>query len=380
MLKLMKNNRKRAGLITIFNLPNYGSVLQAYATQMIIESFNYDCLVINYDYQYSDWYKSHTKSRPSWKYKYLGFLGLTKNHRKYKKLQEFCKSHLHLTDHFINGTSLKDQNWSNYNLFISGSDQIWNPRFTYGDPIFMLSFVPDNIKKIAISSSFSCKNIEDKFLGSFKKYLSRFEAISIREINGLSILKNQIKFSKDCAVTLDPTLLVDKQKWFELDSNKFSNIRGQYILIYMMEYAFDPKPIIFDVIQFYERKLGVEAICLEGNIDKATKEKLKIKDLSDSSIEDFISLFRNAAIIVTSSFHGTAFALNFGIPLVSIVPCDGNKDDRQSTIINALHLNNCLCKLNDDLQDLNPFYDKEKEQHELSILRKRSLNWIMSHL
>lgn len=375
-----EKKRKKAGLITIFNLPNYGSVLQAYATQQIIEECGYHCTVVYYDNMYSDWHNSHTKSRPSWKYRLVGFLGLTNNHRKYRNLQRFYKKHLHLTKRYLNERSLKANNWQDYDIFISGSDQIWNPRFSFGDPVFMLSFVPQTLKRVAISSSFSCNKLDNRYLPIYKKYITRYSAVSVREDNGLAILRDQIGFKGDIAVTLDPTLLVAPTVWEKIDSHKYKSKKGRYILVYMLDYAFNPRPCIYDVISHYEQQLGINAVCLEGNIDKATKKILRINDKTDSSVGDFISLFRNAALVVTSSFHGTAFALNFGVPLVSIVPSNNFGDDRQTTILRKLSLEGCMCRYSSDISSLQPFYDKPKEQEELSILRSKSLSWINEHL
>ena len=90
-------------------------------------------------------------------------------------------------------------------------------------------------------------------------------------------------------------------------------------------------------------------------------------------------MFANASLVVTSSFHGTAFAVNFGKPLISIVP-DGDSDDRQSTLLKALQLNNCIVNVGDDIKELSPYYNVDKEQETLSKIRKESLDWISSNI
>ena len=93
----------------------------------------------------------------------------------------------------------------------------------------------------------------------------------------------------------------------------------------------------------------------------------------DYSISDFLQLFANASLVVTSSFHGTAFALNYGRPLVSITP--GGGDDRQGTLLQKLSLEKCNYPMGGNI-DLCPFYDINEEQMRLQEFRDDSLSWI----
>ena len=80
-------------------------------------------------------------------------------------------------------------------------------------------------------------------------------------------------------------------------------------------------------------------------------------------------------MVITSSFHGTAFALNFGKPLVSIIPNDKG-DDRQSTLLTTLGLEQCVIPIGTDLQRIFPIYDTSSEQCKLNMKRVKSINWI----
>lgn len=209
------------------------------------------------------------------------------------------------------------------------------------------------------------------------KHLEKFEAISVRERNGIDIIKNELHLKCTPEVVLDPTLLLTKQQWKDLvKTDKQNKYQGRkYILLYGLYYAFEPRPYIFEVLKYYKEKFNCEVIALEGNMPPSATNGLEMVNATDSSIEDFINLFDNALLVVTSSFQGTTFAVNFGILLVSIVP-DGNNDDRQSTILRLLNLNNCIVNNSVKVDTIIPTYNKETTAHNLAILRKQSIDWI----
>lgn len=100
----------------------------------------------------------------------------------------------------------------------------------------------------------------------------------------------------------------------------------------MLTYAFEPRPYIFDVLKYLKEQEDYDIIVLEGYTPITKACGLNMINKTDSSISEFIDLFANADVVVTSSFHGTAFAVNFGIPVISIVPGDKG-DDRQSSLL-----------------------------------------------
>ena len=94
-----------------------------------------------------------------------------------------------------------------------------------------------------------------------------------------------------------------------------------------------------------------------------------------SSIEEFIDLFANADLVITSSFHGTAFALNFGIPLISIVS-EGKGDDRQTTLLKSVGCENNAITVGFDIECIDATYDVDKVQKSLDTIRNENKKWI----
>ena len=147
----------------------------------------------------------------------------------------------------------------------------------------------------------------------------------------------------------------------------------------MLTYAFEPRPYIFEVIKHLQSQDEYEVIALEGYTPKEQALGIEMMDKTDSSIPEFIDLFANADIVVTSSFHGTAFAVNFGIPLISVVP-EGNNDDRQSSLLKSIGLDCCIADSGIAIKNVVYDYDKISALQNLETLRANSINWIKSNL
>ena len=363
---------KKVLLVTIFKVPNFGSVLQAYATQKTLENQGFECKVLNYDHNNSDWSVAHGVKKQSGKNKIGRLLGLNAHHRKANKLAKFAAAHLHLTRQYYNIENIEREEYGHYDKYIVGSDQVWNTRFTNGDPVFLLDFVKGNEADCyAISSSFASNAIDTKHKEKFLTGLKKFKQISVREQNGINIL-NSLGIS-NASLTLDPTLLLSSNEWNKL-IEKERILPKKYILLYMLCYAFDPRPLIFNVLKRYQKELDCPIIALEGYTECKGQTDLDIVDATDSSVSEFLQLFANASLVVTSSFHGTAFALNYGKPLLSITP--DNDDDRQRTLLHTLGLEQCISTVAGGKDISYPFYDKDDEQNRLKCIRSNSLNII----
>ena len=368
---------EKIGLITIWNVPNYGSVLQAYATQVLIEKQGYKCDIINYHYP-NRWHYQQGLRKPSIIGKIGRLFGIKPAHRKYNKLARFRKRNFHFSRKYDSLDALKGEDWSDYSVIAVGSDQVWNYKFTKADSAFMLSFVPNSVKRISIASSFAVDSIPLDLRQKYKDELQKFSALSIREKNAFKIMHDELDIASNVQLLLDPTLLIDKHQWIKL-VNKSKYSTKKYILLYMLTYAFDPRSCVFEILKYYQDKLGYDIYVLEGYVKIKNVSGLRVKDMTDSGINDFLDLFNNAELVVTSSFHGTAFAVNFGKPLVSVVP-PNKEDDRQTTLLTALGLEHCIVNANSSLNDVNPYYDVNKTLEALEIMRQNAKAWLSSAL
>lgn len=368
----------KVGLITIYHVPNFGSVLQTYATQEVLRKLGYDCVVLQYKYP-NEWHYAQGRVRPSLKSRIGLLLGLRPAHRKANKLERFRRNFFNFSRLYANLDEMKAEDWSGYHAVAVGSDQVWNARFTLADSAFMLSFVPDSVKKISIASSFASKSLQMEVRDKYRKYLNRFDALCVREQNGVNIVKKELEIDCNPAVVLDPTLLLSREEWLTLiPRSKFVKKR-KYILLYMLTYSFEPRPYIFEVLKYLSVKYDYDILALEGYTPAEKANGVVMQDKTDSSIPEFIDLFANADMVVTSSFHGTAFAVNLGIPLISIIPNDKG-DDRQSSLLRQVGLENCIVPIETDLETIIPEYNKECIEKNLSAIRNNCLNWIKEEI
>ena len=184
---------------------------------------------------------------------------------------------------------------AHYSFLVSGSDQVWNRKWTGGEDTYLQDFHHQNEKKVSYAASFGVTEIPKEW-GTYKSLLSEFAAVSVREEVGQKILKQQ--FGINSEVHLDPTLLLPREEWDQLASKK--RIKKPYVLVYMVPYQ---ESVIKKAKRIAEEKnLDIYIVCKSlKHINKYYK--------GISAVEDVISLFKYADYVVTNSFHGTAFSV-----------------------------------------------------------------------
>lgn len=346
----MTNKKLKVGVITMHRVVNYGSVLQAYATQQILERIGCNCEIIDYvfpnSYHFLQGYACHSMT---WKNRIAKVLWLKKHWRLTNKFERFWHQYLHLSCRYPSRDSIM-QNPPCYDVYLTGSDQVWNPRHMKGDDVFLLSFVPNGMRLVSYASSFACSSLTDDVARAYAPLLKRYEALSVREENGRALVRQLTE--RDAFVGLDPTLLLDASEWRMLAGGQRNPYQGRkYILLYMMSYAFNPAPYIYQLLEHLQRITGMEVITFTPIPAEMNLRHVTVMD--ESSPITFLQLFDVASCVVTSSFHGTAFAVNFGKPLYSLVDSNYSEgDDRQSSLLKELRLDDCIIKMNTELEKI----------------------------
>lgn len=370
-----KRNIKLVGLITMHRVVNYGSFLQAYATQRVIENLGHKCEIIDYVFPNIWQYQHGLKQRRNLKWiisEMIFKLGITSGHRKRKIINQAIHNYLKLSDKKYFTPTQISENPPSYDVYITGSDQTWNPKHTKGDTTFLLSFTPNGSKKISFSASIAGKNMDEEYKKIFSPLLKEYNAISIRDENGNSII-NELT-GKDATITLDPTLILNHKEWSTFGQNRrIKYTRKKYIVFYLITHSFDPTPYIFKLLKFLQVRTGLMVYSFSKIPDNYEIEYCLCEDIT---VESYIQLFESASYVVTSSFHGTAFAVNFGIPLFSVVNELNGSDDRQASLLSRLGIENCLVPVGKSFDDISPSYDVETEQEILNTLRGESINYL----
>lgn len=325
-------NKKSIGLLTMHRVCNYGSALQAWATQEIVKRMGYEVTIIDYVYP-NKYHNQFVPKLPLWKEAARMVMNILYNHPMRRKRECFARfrgKYFNCSQTIENREDLKAVCHS-FDTYLVGSDQVWNPDVLHEDYSFLLDFVPDNLTKASYASSFSQSKLKNCDINKISMLLNRFKSISVRERNAQLLVKDLI--GKEVPICLDPTLLLRKEDYLPLSEESTIKIRGEYILVYVLDYAFNPYPFATRFIEELSRKKGLKVVC----IDFSARQHLNISEcihLHDAiGPAEFLWLFMHATIVVTSSFHGTAFALNFEIPFFSIVNDEDTGDDRMKSLI-----------------------------------------------
>lgn len=327
---------KKAGIITIHDIYNYGSIYQALATQRVVFEHGYDAELI--DYQYPN--ERHHIKRPWW-FKALGatlhegnvFLknclpGRPHTHYE-KRYREFKERHYRLSAKRYPTAESLQEDPPRYDIYVSGSDQLWRPKFVNDDPSFFLGFAPENSHRISYASSFGVAKLDSAYTSLYKRYLEKFSAISVREEAGARIVKELT--GKDVPVVLDPTLLLNGKQWQRLASP--AGIDEPYILCY----GFNPgSRRMEEVAVEMGRKYGLKVVRANGKFHNYFDRKIHY--VLDAGPAECLSLFANASFVMAQSFHATAFSINFRKPFYALLRGDSDHDSRQLNILTKLNL------------------------------------------
>ena len=309
----------KIGIITMHQVLNSGSALQAYALQRKISELGFEAEIIDYQF--------HNHKVKSIKELLNRLLTATKR----SKFRKFYDKYFNLSKRKYNKESIK-QNPPDYDIYCTGSDQVWNPRFIANDTNFMLSFAPDNKPRFSFAASFTTGEIPEKYIPLYKEHLSKYKFISVREQSGVRIIQQLL--DREADLVCDPTLLLNDVQWSELVGKKQNH--EKYILVYVLGYMFNVRPKVYDIIEKVQNELGYKVYYLNSSIKREYSKKNK-KLIINYSPEDFINYFKNASFVITDSFHGTVFSAIFNKPVLSVVEDKCNaKDGRISTLLKEI--------------------------------------------
>lgn len=300
-----EKNRKKVGIVTFFEANNFGVCLQALATEKYLCSIGYDAEIINYINPYE-----HRQFKVMYKEnnRFVGyFISLAKNillgkYYYYRKGFGNVKESFNLSAGSYNMIEgMKDLD---YYALVAGSDQIWNGEITGKlDPVFLLQFGKAN-KRISIASSLGSKKPSLDEQGIFKDAFANFTAISVREKFAKVCLESCT--NKDIKVLMDPTFLFCREEWMEMlaKKSKYYNLKERYILTYFIA---KNKSSYKKRVKEYSEKLGLPVWSIQFSNYYWEETSRRIMGIT---IEDFIAIMGNASLVLTDSFHGTAFSVN----------------------------------------------------------------------
>lgn len=291
---------KKIGLLTWHYFHNFGSVLQAFALQKTLKKLKYNSYFINYrdpKYGMESSYKSNLKYVVS---EISKFMPSKFQKRYYFPYNSFLKNNLKQTKCFYDEKILLEYG-EKFDTIVCGSDQIWAPNVF--NPIYMINFVDGkNIKKISYAASIGLNNIPDNLQEKYKKLLSDFSDISVREETGKRLIEEKCGLS--AKVVIDPTFLLEPIEYKKLKKEPIGFEKNKnYIFCYFLNQNHKYRKIV--------EKYAMENDCEIIGYSACNKDNEWMKLYKNIGPCEFLWLIDNAQSVFTDSYHGTIFSLLF---------------------------------------------------------------------
>ena len=304
---------KKIAILTYHRVFNFGSLLQTYALQHYIELTGNQAYVIDYYPERLRKKRLLFHVNPRWSKPFAKKIchlipAVISRLLGYRMMNTFLNQYITMTDKsYIDENELR-KDLPAADVYLNGSDQIWNVDTSDGevDKVFFMSFLPEKKVKAAYAGSFGKDDFSENDLHQIGELLSSYNCISVREKSGLNILeKAGIKGGE---WVLDPTFLLKKDEWLKI--SKPIKLPEHYLLVYNL----NRNPEIIRAAELIAKEKNLKIV----NFAHAFTFIKKARNIIYPTPNTFITLFANADYVVTDSFHGTAFSINFNRQFICI--------------------------------------------------------------
>lgn len=313
----------KIGIITFHRATNCGAALQTFGLFKFLKNNGHNVEIVDFipnDLAYAKRGKMHNILHIT-KMLLMPVESKRQKHKE-KAFNDFIKKHLILSNNKYLGDRDIEKDICDYDLLISGSDQILNTSLTGESKAYYLHF--SNIKKISYASSFGRTDISEIEKKLIKEYLIKFDAISVRESSAIQIIDSLIK--KCPTLVCDPVFLLSRDEWTSMVSYEIDK-KKEYIFIYLME----DSDITDAAIDAIKSKFNIPLITVIGG---RVSKKYSNTDFSCGP-EQFINYIYNAKVVMTNSFHASAFSIIFGKEFYTIAhSCRNSRLENLFRLIN----------------------------------------------
>lgn len=372
----------KVGIITYHAAYNFGSVLQAYATQEIINQLGFSAELINYrmNEQKNIYTMYRTSKGIKTLIKDLMLLPIHKERKlRERKFESFISDYLKLTEEFCDPADFSKQAQP-FEAVVSGSDQIWNKHslelrnvdWSYMNPYLLVGYQG---KKISYASSVA--NMSDEDIQKIAPQLRLFDYISLRENEAIQAVGKYVQAKPEHV--LDPTLLLTSEEWTEKLGLK-APIKDDYILFYSLGLGLTNKKEIISILQELSRKFGYKVLVVSPYVYEKADDNSMVFCPDYGPIE-FLNAVCGAKLIITDSYHGTLFSINFSRPFMSITSGKG-AERRKTDILCLLGLEHDMLSTMGEIRSLKrmPEVDFAQVQSILKVEREKSIEYLAKAL
>lgn len=353
---------------TITNGTNYGNKLQNYALQTILEkqgaevetllnrcsAFDFKLTLKQILKRKIDKYKSDKKNK-KYQFQIQG---------REKKFEDFKNKYLKFSDIIINNNYNDPAINERYDFFICGSDQIWNPDFLSNANANFLSFA-NYEKRIAYAPSIAVNEIPESRVKEYTNYFNMIPIISVRENQGAKIIKKLT--GRDAQVLLDPTMLLTKEEWAQIEQRPELDIEKPYMLTCFLGKVSEERRKLFDDIS---KKYDLQII----HLTQLEYEKEYMLNPSH-----FLYLVHNAKLVLTDSFHACVFSILYNTPFYVLERDDVwlSMNSRMDTLLNTFNLQD---RRKENIEDIVLECDYSNIDKVLNQERKKSIAFLRKAL
>lgn len=301
----------RIGILTYHRAYSYGAKLQAYALATYLRQLGHDAEDVDYgSIGEQKLRKIGTKSVKDFIVTSLCYICSTFSEPiRIKRFDEFLNLIPKSSKRYPTKESLQGIE-KEYDCFITGSDQVWCPRYNEGDTTYLLDFVKNGKKKYAYAASFGVSELDQPEAALYGKLLADFNTILIREQAGKELLHKLN--GKEAQVVLDPTFLLDTCEWERIARYPYKR-HFPYILSFQILVK---DPAYEKFVSHLSKVTGYKVIVLS---DAFRYKPIKGTLYAKAGPKEFLGLIRNAEIIVTNSYHATVFSLIFQKPFYTLL-------------------------------------------------------------
>lgn len=361
----------KIGIVTMYNNNfNYGGNLQAYALCRLCNEMGYEAYQI--DYRNSSIIRFTLSSAKQF------VLSLGEKNKNIENRKRIIKSFNRTIPHskvYYKNTIQKAN--KEYDCFIAGSDQIWNPKWI--NQAFSLSFCDNTKYKFSYAASIGRTEINSAEKNIFLQFLKNYDGVSVREKNSVSLLADLSPVQPQWV--LDPTFLLSKEDWDSVCDN--SLLRNKYIFCYFLRDDIGIRNIAEEYAKYYNLK--IVTLPFLSNTYRMCDDGFGDYQFFEVSPYDFVSLIKNSECVFTDSFHAVAFSCIYQKQFYVINDSKmGAMGDRINTLL-------CIFKSEDHflLSDAQKNFDYinelpkipyEKYQNKFDEIKNQSLFFLKANL
>lgn len=332
----------KIALLSFIHNTNYGGALQVYALEQAIEARypEVEC-------EYLDYQRDSLRIEIQWGFKRLRSCfhkGGSASDTSIKKLfaagVEMIKGRMHPVKP-NDSREQYEQFWhlssysrplrkkqlastaKEYDAFLVGSDQVWNPKLTQLDTTYLLDFVSEDSLKYCYASSFGLAELPEVCIKPYSRYLAKFSMLSSREKTGVELIRKMT--GKQARRVLDPVFLLSKEEWLSVSKTIDQSEAQGYVLVYM---------------------IGESQNLIEAAKAYAQKQKWRLKLITNGGSEEngaigpaeWLGYFAHSSFVYTNSFHGTAFSIIFNKEFRTEITVDEHFASMSSRVVDLLEL------------------------------------------